>query len=92
MLTQEAALATAGYDFADMSAITQDQWGMVCPQFKPLLQANTTEIKEDCSPRLVDILEAMKTKCSTFDSVDHESETSEDQKAAMCQGINTLVS
>ena len=95
-LTQEAAVSTAGFDLTDTSALTQDQWGMVCPQFKPVLaQQSVADLKKHCSPKLGDLFEAVKTKCSPADKVSGDSGMSEEQSktmmATMCQGISTMV-
>ena len=95
---QEAAVSTAGYDLTDISSFTRDQWGMVCPQFKMLLAQpeSVANIKKYCSPKLGNMFETVKAKCSTSASVDKNSGMSQDQskamKTAMCQGISTMVS
>ena len=89
---QVAGVSAAGADLTDISSITRDQWGMVCPQFKSLFaevdSSTSANIKKLCSSKLANVFEAVKTKCSASDSVEDQTKA---LQTAMCQGVSAMV-
>ena len=93
-LTQDAIISTAGFDLADSSTLTHQQWEIMCPQLKPALLQPVDPISKNCSPRLAKVYQSAKQGCSRISSSEQgpsEAQTSAMMKA-MCQAVSTFVS
>ena len=94
---QEAAMTTVGIDLTAPSAISQEQWTLVCWQLGPILTSEHAEMADfkNCSLRLRNMVEVGKKNCptNTPDS-DKEAETAffKTVLGLACQGVKTMVS
>lgn len=98
-LIQEAAFSTAGVDFSDTSAFTQDQWPIICSQLKPVLrQKDAADSAKNCSSRLGNMYEAAQTMCPIAGAASNNpannanDAVSKAMRTAMCQGFKAMVS